>query len=106
MTEKILFLDDEPVVLEGYKRILYPEFQVDVVDGAAHAFDVIEKSGPYAVVISDMRMPVMNGAEFLTKVRLSVPDTVRMLLTGYTDMGPAIEAIKPGKYLSLPHQAL
>jgi CheY-like chemotaxis protein len=105
MTEKILFVDDEPAVLEGYKRILYPEFQVDVVDGAAHAFDIIEKSGPYAVVVSDMRMPVMNGAEFLTRVRLSVPDTVRMLLTGYTDMGPAIEAINQGnifRFLTKP----
>ena len=82
MTDKILFVDDEPAVLEGYKRILYPEFQVDVVDGAANAFDVIEKNGPYAVVVSDMRMPGMNGAEFLSKVRLRIPDTVRMLLTG------------------------
>ena len=60
MADRILFVDDEPAVLEGYKRILYPEFQVDIVDGAASAFTAIEANGPYAVVISDMRMPVMN----------------------------------------------
>jgi DNA-binding NtrC family response regulator len=77
MAEKILFVDDEPAVLEDYKRILYPEFQVDIVDGAASAFSAIEANGPYAVVNSDMRMPIMNGAEFLRKVRLTIPDTVR-----------------------------
>jgi DNA-binding NarL/FixJ family response regulator len=105
MADKILFVDDEPAVLEGYKRILYPEFAVDIVDGAANAFTAIEANGPYAVVISDMRMPVMNGAEFLSKVRLSIPDTVRMLFTGYTDLGPAIDAINHGhifRFLTKP----
>jgi CheY-like chemotaxis protein len=105
MTDKILFVDDEPAVLEGYKRVLYPEFQVDLVDGAANAFAAMETNGPYAVVISDMRMPVMNGAEFLSKVRQTKPDTVRMLLTGYTDMSAAIEAINHGnifRFLTKP----
>jgi CheY-like chemotaxis protein len=105
MADKILFVDDEPAVLEGYKRILYPEFQVDIVDGAASAFTAIEANGPYSVVISDMRMPGMNGAEFLSKVRLSFPDTVRMLFTGYTDLGPAIDAINQGhifRFLTKP----
>src|ERR1700760_2995799 len=105
MTKKILFVDDEPAVLEGYKRILYPEFQVDIVDGAAGAFAAIEENGPYSVVISDMRMPVMNGAEFLSKMRQTKPDTVRILLTGYTDIGPAIEAINQGnifRFLTKP----
>ena len=103
--DKILFVDDEPAVLEGYKRILYPEFQVDIVDGAASAFTAIEENGPYAVVISDMRMPVMNGAEFLSKLRQKKPETVRMLLTGYTDIGAAIDAINKGnifRFLTKP----
>ncbi len=103
--DKILFVDDEPAVLEGYKRILYPEFQVDIVDGAASAFTAVEENGPYSVVISDMRMPVMNGAEFLSKLREKKPDTVRMLLTGYTDIGAAIDAINKGnifRFLTKP----
>ena len=105
MADKILFVDDEPAVLDGYKRVLYPEFQIDTADGAANAFAAIKKNGPYSVVISDMRMPVTNGAEFLAKVRKTDPDTVRMLLTGYTDLGPAIEAINHGnifRFLTKP----
>lgn len=105
MAEKILFVDDEPAVLEGYKRVLYPEFEVDIVDSAARAFVAMEENGPYCVVISDMRMPIMNGAEFLSKIRKSKPDTVRMLFTGYTDIGPAIEAINQGyifRFLTKP----
>jgi response regulator RpfG family c-di-GMP phosphodiesterase len=105
MADRILFVDDEPTVLEGYKRVLYPEFQVDTADGAANAFAAIKENGPYSVVISDMRMPVTNGAEFLAKVRKSDPDTVRMLLTGYTDLGAAVEAINQGnifRFLTKP----
>lgn len=105
MADKILFVDDEPAVLEGYKRILYPDFSIDIAEGAANAFAAMKKNGPYSVVISDMRMPVMNGAEFLGKVREGTPDTVRMLLTGYTDLGAAIEAVNQGnifRFLSKP----
>lgn len=105
MADKILFVDDEPAVLEGYKRILYPEFSIDIAEGAVNALAAMKKNGPYSVVISDMRMPVMNGAEFLGKVRESTPDTVRMLLTGYTDLNAAIEAINQGnifRFLTKP----
>jgi DNA-binding NtrC family response regulator len=104
MADRILFVDDEPAVLEGYKRTLCPEFPIDVAEGAANALALMEKNGPYAVVISDMRMPVMNGAEFLGKVRENNPDTVRMLLTG-TDLNAAIEAINRGnifRFLTKP----
>jgi response regulator RpfG family c-di-GMP phosphodiesterase len=105
MADRILFVDDEPAVLEGYKRILYPEFPIDLAEGAANGLAAVKENGPYSVVISDMRMPVMNGAEFLGKVRESAPDTVRMLLTGYTDLTAAIEAINQGnifRFLTKP----
>jgi ActR/RegA family two-component response regulator len=105
MADKILFVDDEAAVLEGYKRILYPEFDVETALGAEQAFVAMKENGPYSVVVSDMRMPVMNGAEFLSKVRQSKADTVRMLLTGYTDLGAAIEAINQGnvfRFLTKP----
>ena len=105
MADKILFVDDEPTILEGYKRVLYPEFQVDTADSAAKALAAIKENGPYSVVVSDMRMPVTNGAQFLAKVRQSDGNTVRMLLTGYTDLGAAIEAINEGnifRFLTKP----
>jgi DNA-binding NtrC family response regulator len=93
MAERILFVDDDPDTLDGYKCLLSPEFEIDIADGAASAFAAIEANGPYSIVISDMRMPVMSGAEFLGQVRQRASDTVRMLLTGKTDLSSAIEAV-------------
>jgi DNA-binding NtrC family response regulator len=105
MADKILFVDDDPDTLDGYKRILSPEFKIDLADGAANGFAAVEGNGPYSVVISDMRMPAMTGAEFLGQVRQRASDTVRMLLTGDTDLGSAIEAVNQGnifRFLTKP----
>jgi len=105
MADKILFVDDDPDTLEAYKRTLSPEFAIDIADGAANAFAAVEENGPYSVVISDMRMPVMSGAEFLGQVRQRASDTVRMLLTGDTDLSSAIEAVNQGnifRFLTKP----
>jgi len=105
MADKILLVDDEQAVLDSYRRILYGEFHVDLANGASNGFAAIKKNGPYSIVISDMRMPVMNGAEFLSQVRQSNPDTVRMLLTGYTDLEAAIQAVNRGnifRFLTKP----
>jgi response regulator RpfG family c-di-GMP phosphodiesterase len=105
MAEKILFVDDEPSVLEGYKRVLHREFAVDTAEGGEQGLASIRNHGPYSVVISDMRMPGMNGAQFLAQVRENAPDTVRMLLTGYTDLTAAIDAVNEGnifRFLTKP----
>src|SRR5271156_1722707 len=105
MGDRILFVDDDTDTLGGYKRILSPEFAIDIADGAANAFAAIEANGPYSVVISDMRMPVMTGAEFLGQVRQRASDTVRMLLTGVTDLSSAIEGVNQGnifRFLTKP----
>ena len=82
MTDKILFVDDEPAVLDAYKRLLHREFDVNTALGGEEALLAIHEHGPYAVVISDMRMPGMNGAQLLAQVCRTAPDTIRMLLTG------------------------
>ena len=69
MAGKTLFVDDEPAVLDGYKRMLHREFEVDSAVGGKQGLAIIHEHGPYAVVISDMRMPGMNGAQFLAQVR-------------------------------------
>ena len=106
MIYKVLFVDDESSILDGYKRMLHREFQVDTAVGGLQGLALIRDHGPYSVVISDMRMPEMNGAQFLSQVRKTVPDTVRMLLTGYTDIGAAMEAVNQGSHqrrrLSVP----
>jgi len=95
MTDRILFVDDEPAVLDGYKRTLHRDFEVDTAVGGEAGLASFGDRGPYSVVISDMRMPGMNGAEFLAQVRQSAPDTVRMLLTGFTDLIYASRGMNP-----------
>jgi response regulator RpfG family c-di-GMP phosphodiesterase len=105
MTNKILFVDDEPPILDGYKRMLYKDFEVDTAVGGELGLATMLERGPYSVVISDMRMPGMNGAQFLSQVRQKAPDTVRMLLTGYTDQTAAIAAVNEGnifRFLTKP----
>lgn len=96
MSQKILFVDDEPSALDGYKRLLHGKFEVSTATGGAEGLETIEKEGPFAIVISDMRMPGMSGADFLAEVRRQTPDTVRMLLTGHSDMHDVIEAVNRG----------
>src|SRR5271157_3988763 len=105
MADKILFVDDEPAVLDGYRRMLHREFEVDIAVGGERGLMLIHDCGPYSIVISDMRMPGMNGAEFLYQVRQKSPETVRMLLTGGTDLNAAIDAVNEGnifRFLTKP----
>lgn len=93
MTEKILFVDDEPAVLEGYRRILHKDFQLQTAPGGEAAIADLEQNGPYAVVVSDMRMPGMNGLELLSCVRKISPQAIRVILTGHADIETALAAV-------------
>ena len=90
---KVLCVDDEPHVLSGISRTLGMEFDVRTAPGGKEGLALLAADGPFAVVISDMRMPGMNGAEFLKAVRNRAPDTIRLLLTGQADLDSAIEAV-------------
>lgn len=94
----VLCVDDEARVLEGLKLHLHRHYEVHTAATAAEGLDLIQRSeSPFAVVLSDMRMPGMDGAAFLSQVRQRVPDTVRMLLTGQTDLDSAIAAVNEGQ---------
>jgi response regulator RpfG family c-di-GMP phosphodiesterase len=105
MPDKVLFVDDEALVLEGYKRMLHRDFEVETAVGGEQGLMALRVQGPFAVVISDMRMPGMNGAQFLAQVRQNAPDAVRMLLTGYADLTAAKDAVNEGnifRFLTKP----
>jgi ActR/RegA family two-component response regulator len=107
MSEKVLFVDDEPAFLANYKLMLPENFLADTAVGGEQGLTAIREQGPYAVVISDMRMPGMNGVQFLSRVRLVAPDTIRMILTGYTDITAAMDAVNEGnifRFLAKPCQ--
>ncbi|MEX2494362.1 MAG: response regulator [Nitrospirales bacterium] len=97
MLEKVLFVDDEMSVLDALKRQLHQQFHLDVALGAQEAITIIRNRGPYAVVISDCKMPVMDGIQFLSLVRKFAPNTVRMMLTGNNDLETAMEAVNQGE---------
>lgn len=94
---KILCVDDEPKVLDGLSLQLGRHYQVHTAPSGQAGLDVLGAKGPFAVVISDMRMPGMDGAAFLARVRAEAPDAVRMLLTGYSDVESAIAAVNEGQ---------
>ncbi len=102
---KILFVDDDPNILEGFKRQLFRHFDVTTAPGGAEALVALKESSEFAVIIADMRMPEMNGVEFLALAREIAPDVVRIMLTGNADQATAIEAINSGsifRFLNKP----
>ncbi len=94
---KILCVDDEPNVLEGLALHLRRAYDVAVAQSGPAGLEQIAQRGPFAVVLSDMRMPGMDGAAFLGRVRETSPDTTRMLLTGQCDLTAAIAAVNEGQ---------
>lgn len=97
MNEKILFVDDEPNVLQSIQRQLHKRFTLDVAGGGEEALDVLRERGPFAVIVSDMHMPGMNGVELLARVKDLYPDTIRLMLTGNADQETAIDAVNSGQ---------
>ncbi len=97
VSERILVVDDELNVLQGYMRALHKRFDLDTATSGEDALGMLRSSGPYAVVISDMRMPGMNGLDLLAKVRDLNPDTIRIMLTGNADLQTAVEAVNRGQ---------
>lgn len=95
--ERILIVDDAVNLLHSFKRQFRKHYDVVIAENGAEGVKAIEQQGGFAVVISDMEMPVMNGAEFLRRARKIAPDTVRILLTGQTDLKSAIDAVNHGQ---------
>lgn len=105
MADRVLFVDDEPVLLQGYQRLLRKDFDISTAIGGPAALVLIQHEGPFGVVISDMRMPEMNGVELLSQVAKLAPATVRIMLTGNADLGTAINAVNEGhifRFLNKP----
>jgi serine phosphatase RsbU (regulator of sigma subunit) len=96
MDDKILFVDDDVMVLSGLKRQLRNQFNIETALSGKEALKIIKATGPYAVVVSDFMMPEMNGIDLLSRVRDISPETVRMMLTGCSDMKTAIKAVNEG----------
>ena len=102
---KILVVDDEPDNLDLLYRTFRRDFQVLKADSGIIALQLLEQEGEVAVIISDQRMPGMKGTEFLSRTVPQFPDTVRIILTEFTDIEDFLEAINAGqvyKYITKP----
>jgi response regulator RpfG family c-di-GMP phosphodiesterase len=105
MNQRVLFVDDEPNVLQGIERTLRKQLDLQTASSGEEALRLMREAGPFAVVVSDMRMPAMNGAQFLARVRAQEPDTVRMILSGQADLEATIAAVNEGhvyRFLTKP----
>ena len=105
MNEKILFVDDDISILSACKRLLSSQYEVITVESGKQGIIALKENGPIAVVVSDFRMPQMNGVQFLSSARQISPDTVRILLTGQADIQATIGAVNEGnifRFLTKP----
>lgn len=102
---KLLVVDDELDNLELLHRTFRRSYRVYRASSGQEALECLQKNGEMAIIISDQRMPKMNGTEFLSLTTESYPDTIRIVLTGYTDVEDLVDAINSGKvfkYITKP----
>ncbi|MFS0515776.1 SpoIIE family protein phosphatase [Nostoc sp. UIC 10607] len=102
---KLMVVDDEPDNLDLLYRTFRRDFQVYKANHAFGALEILDQFGEMAVIISDQRMPEMNGTEFFSRTVERFPDTIRILLTGFTDVEDLVDAINSGqvfKYITKP----
>jgi CheY-like chemotaxis protein len=102
---KMLVVDDEPDNLDLLYRTFRRDFNVIRAESGVAALEILAAEGEVAVIISDQRMPEMKGTEFLSKTVPQFPNTVRIILTGFTDVEDLVEAINSGqvyKYITKP----
>lgn len=94
----VLCVDDEPLLLEGLERTLGQDFRVVTETQPLAALTLLERrEHDFVAIISDMRMPLMDGAKFLAAAAELAPDATRLLLTGHADLGAAIAAVNTGR---------
>lgn len=93
---RVLFVDDEPNVLEAIQRGLRKRVELRTAASGALGLKLLAEAGPFDVIVSDMQMPEMTGAEFLSKAREFHPDSVRMILSGQSDLQATIAAVNEG----------
>lgn len=103
---RILFVDDERNVLRSLERLFLEEqYEIFTSPSGQDALEILEQSGPFQLVVSDYRMPSMNGVEFLREVCTRWPETERIILSGYADTAAIVAAINEGqiyKFIAKP----
>lgn len=97
---RVMFVDDDQEILASYARAFRRQYAVEVAAGPDVGLDMLTAGLDVAVVVSDLRMPGMDGVAFLERVRALRPDAVRIILTGFADIAVAIAAVNKSKVFS------
>ncbi len=108
MNKRVLFIDDDENLLDSFRRYFRARFEVHTAAGGQEGLEATERSGPFAVVVADLRMPGLDGVQVLARIREMSPDTVRIMLTGNADLPAAMDAVNEGnifRLLTKPCQA-
>jgi len=105
MSYCVLFVDDEEVMLDALRRQVGKKYEVKTAKGGEEGLRILAVSEEIQVVIADMKMPSMNGLDFLSRVKERSPKVIRMMLTGNVDRKTAEDAVKTAEvfhYLTKP----
>lgn len=97
---RVMFVDDDREMLASYRRAFRGAYAVEVAEGPRQGLARLDTLPDLAVVVADLRMPDMDGVEFLGRVREARPEAVRLILTGFADMGVALAAVNKSKVFS------
>lgn len=97
MKRKVLFVDDERAILRAIQRRIGFEYAVEIAESGPEALEKIQNSGPYEIIFTDMRMPKMDGLEFILQARELTPDSLFVMLTGNNDKDTADHAHEQGR---------
>jgi response regulator RpfG family c-di-GMP phosphodiesterase len=93
VNRRILFVDDEPRVLTGFRRQLRGDCEPILAESGFDALKILTAEPPFAVIVSDMNMPGMNGVDLLDRCQRLCPNTVRLMLTGMAELDVAMQAV-------------
>lgn len=101
MLPRVLCVDDDANILAGLQRQLRRHYRLETAQSPEKALDLLQGNASFAVIVSDFRMPGMDGVQFLARARERTPDSVRIMLTGHADLDTAIQAVNEGNIFRL-----
>ncbi|NRA40376.1 MAG: response regulator, partial [Planctomycetes bacterium] len=99
--EKVLFVDDDINILNAFKRAFRKKYNFETAEDPLEAINLIKNQGPFSVIVSDMNMPRMDGSTFLARLKNVCPQTIRIMLTGNSDVDTASRAVNEGEVFRL-----
>lgn len=97
MPARVLFVDDDVALLKSIQRNLCFDYDLSIAESGQHGLELIKNQKPYSVIVTDMRMPIMDGIRFINEARKITPDSIFLMLTGNQDIDTSIKAVNQGQ---------